>query len=325
MDVEGVNVSTFEAEKNIVQDTSVIQDFIEDCLLRGYSPETTRSHRSNLRTIQRFLDSEGHSFGDVDKHVLRRILDYLRNERKVGQKTVESYFSALSSFFNYLAYEEIVPLNPVPPFRKRYLKTYKNNHASAERKLLSVEEMSQLINGVLEIRDKAVMTVFAKTGVRRGELISMDLDDVDWKYGRIRLKRKNKRSNLYVYFDDETAIVLNRWQRVRGQYAEPGELALFVGEKGRRIGRNSVYDLVTRHASRLGFHDSGSSRLEDHFSPHCFRHWFTTHLRRNGLSREFIKELRGDSRGEAIDIYDHIDHGELRTAYLAAIPRLGIA
>ena len=42
------------------------------------------------------------------------------------------------------------------------------------------------------------------------------------------------------------------------------------------------------------------------------------------MKKDFIKELRGDSRGEAIDIYDHIDHTELRKAYLAAIPRLGI-
>ena len=93
---------------------------------------------------------------------------------------------------------------------------------------------------------------------------------------------------------------------------------------GARIGRNMVYRFVTENAERVGYHDSGSDRLEDHFSPHCFRHWFTTHLRRNGLSREFLKELRGDSRREAVDIYDHIDHGELRKAYLAAIPRLGI-
>jgi len=42
------------------------------------------------------------------------------------------------------------------------------------------------------------------------------------------------------------------------------------------------------------------------------------------MSREFIKELRGDSRGEAIDIYDHIDEDELRRSYLTAIPRLGM-
>jgi len=151
----------------------------------------------------------------------------------------------------------------------------------------------------------------------------MDVEDVDFTESRIKLKEK-KRSNLFVYFDDECAVILGRWLRARDQYANPGEAAMFVGDRGARLGRNMVYRIVTENAERIGFHDSASDYLEDHFSPHCFRHWFTTHLRRNGLSREFIKELRGDSRKEAVDIYDHIDHGELRKSYLAAMPRLGI-
>ena len=87
---------------------------------------------------------------------------------------------------------------------------------------------------------------------------------------------------------------------------------------------NRVYDQVTKHAERVGIHNPDSPRIEDHFTPHCFRHWFTTHLRRAEMNKDFIKELRGDSRGEAMDIYDHIDKKELRKAYLAAIPRLGI-
>jgi len=305
-------------------DVDLIVEFVKDCRLRGYSPETIRSHRSNLRTISRFLNQNGLSFLDVDKDALRMLLDYLKNTRKVGHKTVDSYFSALSSFYEYLMFEEKIKSNPVPSFRKRYLNSYKSHQPSPPRKLISVEEMALLINSTLEIRDKAMMTVLAKTGVRRGELISMDVGDVDFDGGRIRLKRKNKRSNLYVYFDDETAVLLSRWLKVRDSYATSGEAALFVGDQGVRIFRNMVYRAVTGHAERIGLHDPSSSRLEDHFSPHCFRHWFTTHLRRNGLSREFIKELRGDSRGEAIDIYDHIDQDELRKAYLTAIPRLGI-
>ena len=49
----------------------------------------------------------------------------------------------------------------------------------------------------------------------------------------------------------------------------------------------------------------------DDFSPHCFRHWFTAHLLRSEMPREFIQELRGDARKEAIDVYDHIDRKEL--------------
>lgn len=112
---------------------------------------------------------------------------------------------------------------------------------------------------------------------------------------------------------------------MREGYVQRGERALFLGEQGKRIGRNVVYSLVTRHAERFGFHDPGSDCLEDHFSPHCFRHWFITHLRRNGLRGEFLKELGGDSRGEATDVYNHISLDELRQTYLAAIPRLGIA
>jgi len=271
------------------------------------------------------MDQRGFSLLDVDKYALKGLLDYLKNERRVTHKTVEGYFTALSSFYEYLVYEEKIESNPVPSFRKRYLNTYKNHQPRESRKLISVEEMAMLINSTLEIRDKALMTVLAKTGVRRGELISMDVDDIDWVDQKIRLKRKHKRSNLFVFFDDEGAILLSRWLNLRQNYAKPSVIALFVGTHGRRIGRNTVYNLVTKHAERVGLHDQGSSRLEDHFSPHCFRHWFTTHLRRNGMNREFIKELRGDSRGEAIDIYDHIDPDELRKAYLAAIPRLGIA
>jgi integrase/recombinase XerD len=93
---------------------------------------------------------------------------------------------------------------------------------------------------------------------------------------------------------------------------------------GERLNRHGVYDAVTNTAKRVGIHKPNSDRMEDHFSPHCCRHWFTTHLRRAGMPREFIQELRGDVRKEAIDIYDHIDKKELRESYLAHIPQLGI-
>ena len=82
--------------------------------------------------------------------------------------------------------------------------------------------------------------------------------------------------------------------------------------------------MVEKVATQVGLHDPNSDRMEDHFSPHCCRHWFTTHLRRADMPREFIQELRGDVWKEAIDIYDHIDRKELRESYLAHIPQLGI-
>ena len=320
-----MTTTELEEHEEVASDDDLIQSYLSDCRLRDHSLETIRSNKSALRITARYMDQQGFSLLEVDKYALKALLDYLKNERCVTHKTVEGYFTTLSGFYEYHVYEEKLTSNPVPSFRKRYLTTYKNRQTSESRKLISVDEMALLINSAIKTRDKALMTVLAKTGVRRGELISMDVDDIDWVDQRIRLKRKNKRSNLFVYFDEEAAILLNRWLNLRHNYAKPGVDALFVGAHGYRIGRNTVYNLVSKHAERVGLHNPGSSRLEDHFSPHCFRHWFTTHLRRNGMNREFIKELRGDSRGEAIDIYDHIDPDELRKAYLASIPRLGIA
>jgi integrase/recombinase XerD len=133
-----------------------------------------------------------------------------------------------------------------------------------------------------------------------------------------------KRSNRTVFFDGEAAFVLRQWLRVREGLNKKQTQALFLNKERDRLQRRGVSDAVYKAASRVGLHKPESKRPEDHFSPHCCRHFFTTHLRRAGMRREFIQELRGDSRREAKDIYDHIDLKELKEAYLACIPQLGI-
>jgi integrase/recombinase XerD len=78
----------------------------------------------------------------------------------------------------------------VPPVRKRYLKCCKDNGEVHERQLISVDAMAKMINSTLDIRDKAILTLLAKTGMRRNELISLDVSvsDTDFVEYRIRLK-----------------------------------------------------------------------------------------------------------------------------------------
>lgn len=300
--------------------------FAEDCRDRQLTDETLRRYRSSIKQYMTYLERHGVSLVSVDKHVLH---DYIRERRlSAGQKTLENDLSGIAGFYEWLVFEDYMERNPVPGVRKRYLRRYKQeNDADAEspRRLLTVEEMSLLINSVVDTRDRAIMTLLAKTGVRRGELIAMNVEDVDWPGQSITLKRNQfkKRSGRTVFFDEETGRLLRRWlsQRQRLGVRTP---ALFVGEHGDRLKRNGVYSMVAKHAQRVGLHNPKSSRPEDHLSPHCFRHWFTTHLRRAGMDREFIKALRGDRRREAIDIYDRIDRDELRRAYLAFIPQLGL-
>jgi integrase/recombinase XerD len=308
-----------------VQDTSqLIENFCKDCKLRGMTTESTRRYRSSLLIFAGFLLKRGVDLDNVDMHALKDFLHSLKYERNVKHKTVENYFSALSAFYDYLVFEGLAGTNVVLPFRKRYLRRYKDGYDDPERKLLSIEEMSRLVNFIMDPRDKAIAVLFAKTGIRRGELLRIDIDDIRWEDYSIILKRTPKRSNRIVFFDDECALMLRRWLRVR-EKLNPKTSALFVSYQSlKRLDRNSLYRAIVKYAKRLGFHNPESPRLEDHFGPHCFRHWFTTWLLRNGMPREYVKELRGDSRGEAIDIYHHIDREELRKAYLAYIPKLGV-
>ena len=308
----------------------LLSEFEGDCRDRHLTDETIGRYKSPLKLFFAFLKQRNQTILDVDKHVLKDFI-HVRREQGVDQKTLENNFTALSTFYEFLCFEGYANVNPVLPVRKRYLKRYKDendngSYDESARKLATVEQMAMLVNSILSVRDQAVVITLAKTGLRRGELASIDVDeDINWIEQSITLKRKKfkKRSGRTVFFDDETARVFKRWNAQRKKLY-PKTKALFVNEYGERLGRNGIYNLVTKYAEAVGLHNPKSDRIEDHFSTHNCRHWFTTWLRRNGMPREFIKALRGDRRRDAIDIYDHIDREELRKAYLAFIPQLGV-
>jgi integrase/recombinase XerD len=309
---------------NVVSVEDVFSSFVEDCKLRGLSEKTIIGYVSCLKIFLAYLDRVDVFPSQIDNDVLKGFLSYLRLERSAKHKTVKGYFSALSAFYDYLSYEGTVFSNKILLFRKRYLRRYKQDYDVSKRKLLSVSQMSELANFIMDPRDRALLVLLAKTGIRRGEMLRIDVEDFNWEEYSIMLKPTPKRSNRTVFFDDECGVVLRRWLRVR-EKLKPKTKALFISYNTLgRLSRNGSYNAVVKYAKKLGYHDTSSKRLEDHFGPHCCRHWFTTWLMRNGMKREYVKELRGDARREAIDIYHHIDKKELRLAYLACMPKLGI-
>jgi len=321
---ESQESAVFSSVKSIDESAELIRQYREDCEIRGMSPESMRRYISSLKIYNQYLLERHLDLLNVDRNILRSFLEYLRKERNVGLNTIGNYFTSMAMFYEFLEYEGYVDKNPVHSVRKRYIRRYKDNYEGQMRQLISVDDMAKLINSTLDVRDKAIITLLAKTGIRRKELITLDVDDIDWVDQSIRLKPTPKRTNRTVFFDDETAIILHRWKMARETRNEKDIKALFINNLGTRLNRNGVYLAVTRPAERLWLHNPNSDRMEDHFSPHCCRHWFTTHLRRAGMAREFIQELRGDVRKEAMDIYDHIDKKELRESYLANVPQLGI-
>jgi len=290
--------------------------------------QSVQSYASNLNDFLRHLERLGvREVTGIDKDIIREYIRVLRDERKVSMATIENHLSSISSFLDYLLFDGILESNVALAVRKRYLRRYKNSDYgdAHSRKLITTEQLKLLIDSIMVPRDKAIILLLAKTGIRRGELISIDVSDVDLVGLKILLKPKAKRSNRLIFFDEECAKVLQNWLRVRERYARDDVPALFITETGGRLEDNGVYLAVTKHAARVGLHDEASQRLEDHFTPHCLRHWFTTYLRRSGMPREMVQELRGDARKDAIDIYYHIDEEQLRRAYLENMPVLGVS
>jgi integrase/recombinase XerD len=322
MEVDGVTL----ARPSTDADEDLLFAYEADLDLRGLGGETKRHYLAYAGIVAEFLRTEGKELVDIQKRTaLQSLLVHLRKDRGVAPPTIHHYFSALSSLCEFLLLEGRISTNPIPAFRKRYLNDYRSRKNVHRRKIVSVEEMGRLVNSVLDPRDRAILTVLAKTGVRRGELAAMDVGDIDWENGSILLKPRRKRTNRLVFLDEEALRVVRTWLQIRDAYlVRKDDPALFVGDQGTRLHPQSVYVVVTKHAARMGYHVPESGRIEDKFTPHCFRHWFTTVLRRAGMRRELIQELRGDSRRDAIDIYDHIDPEELRREYLRCMPLLGL-
>jgi len=293
---------------------SVVLNFASDCRSRGYAYRTIESY---VYHIQYFLSI--HSINSTYDD-LRSFLEHIRDEKGYTLATCNNYFASLSTFFDYLEFEHVIDRNIIPSFRRRYLRSYKKNHTPETRQIISVEDMARLVKVPDYLVYQTLIIFLAKTGVRRNELITLDISDMDLVSCTVRLKKTAKRSNRIVFFDQETKAFLEKYLATR----KDKEKALFVGRQcGHRITRNQVYDVLSSAAETIGLHDP-DGRLDQKFGPHCCRHWFTTWLRRSGMSRNFIQELRGDSRKDAIDVYDHIGLDELKDAYLRHIPQLKV-
>lgn len=297
----------------------MIDRWAEDASIGGADPKTIVSYRYSLLHFEKFL---GRPIAEADKMDIRAYVD-MHRKKKLTTRTIQSRLNAVSSFYNFLIFEGLRKDNPVQEVRARYLNQYKTDGERHTHKLISVDEAARLVGYFLDIRDKAMVLVMLKTGIRRGELLSMEVQDIKWSDQSILLKEKKKRSNRIVFFDDETAYVLRRWLEIR-ESRSPKSPALWISSWGTQIDYGSIHYNIERAATACGLHDPASPRMEDHFSAHCCRHFFTSHLLRNGMRREYVAFLRGDVSREAIDIYFHINPEDVRREYLAHVPQLGI-
>jgi len=163
-----------------------------------------------------------------------------------------------------------------------------------------------------------------KTGLRRKEVRELDVTSVDLPNLTIRVRGTGKRSNEIIYFDDEMEALFKKWLKQREKMDTKGDTALFLNRSGKRLGLGSIDNLFRKYATATGLNNPKSKRIEDRLSPHCARHFFTTWMINENMSREILAQLRGDITGGTMGVYYHPTLKEMKDAYLARVPKFGL-
>lgn len=189
--------------------------------------------------------------------------------------------------------------------------------------VLRADEASDLIRSAaviaddgspVGIRDVAMLELLYATGIRVGELVGLDLDDLDRERNVVRVFGKGSKERM-VPFGHPAAAAVDRWLTTgRPRLLVDGAgAALFLGARGRRIDPRAVRSVVhERIADVPGAPDIG---------PHGLRHTAATHLLEGGADLRSVQELLGHSSLATTQLYTHVTTDRLRRAYQQAHPR----
>jgi len=309
----------------------LVEEWIDDITnYQQLSPKTRRTYINDVKNAARIFGEHGTSFTELRKEDLKHYLATIKEETNrpdgLSHGRLKGVFSAINSMMEFLIYEEKTFQNPIPSFRKRYMKTYKNNTtASNRRQVPSTEELALMIAGIRDHQHKALHVLLAKTGMRRGEVHLLDIDSIDLVEGSVTVSRTGKRTPTKLPIDKECCDVLHNYLARLHQFPRiKGESSLFTNRNGTRASENTLYEWVVRDATRAGLHEEGADRLDMHkkFTPHHYRHWLTTTLRANGCPERVIRYIRGDSHHNIADRYDHLGWDEIVVEYIQSTSSL---
>ncbi|KPL98492.1 tyrosine recombinase XerC [Vibrio splendidus] len=276
---------------------------------KGLSRHTQRNYKQQLETMAAHLVTLGlKDWGQVDAAWVRQLASKgMREGMKAS--SIATRLSSLRSFFDFLVLRGEMTANPAKgvsaPRKQRPLP-----------KNLDVDEVGQLLDvnedDPLSIRDRAMMEVMYGAGLRLAELVGINLKDVLGRQGEIRVIGKGDKERK-APFSGLAKEWVDKWLKVRGDLASPGEKALFVSKLGTRISHRSVQKRMEEWGKKQS--------VASHISPHKLRHSFATHVLESSQNLRAVQELLGHENISTTQIYTHLDFQHLAQAYDEAHPR----
>lgn len=240
---------------------------------------------------------------------IRRYITQLASRRDYSPVSIRRKLSSVKAFYKYLVYAAIRPDNPATAVPGPSIESKIPHH-------LDTTDIGKLLRTTIagrsepqRLRDLAIMELLYASGIRRAEVTSINMSDVDLRNRIILIHGKGKKQRK-VLFNDAAAAAIESYLRVRPRSADD---ALFLGRGGKR--------LTPKHVWRIFRDLYNVSNVEDRATPHTLRHSFATHLAENGVDLETIRELLGHASLATTGVYLQMSMAHKRRAYDEAHPR----
>jgi integrase/recombinase XerC len=274
---------------------------------KNSSVHTLINYSVDLRELSEFLTSK--EIADIDVLDIRKFLVSLR-QKGFKKVTIARKMACLRSFFKFLCREGHIKSNPmiglVGPKLEKKLPIF-----------LSEDDMSKLldtpdIKEPMGLRDKAILETLYSTGLRVSELVSLNIENIDFISGIIRVLGKGKKERLAPIGDKALRVIKNYIQN-RSKSAGTSSRVLFLNKDGRRLTDRSIRNIIDKYIK------VASVRAD--ISPHSLRHSFATHLLNRGADLRSVQELLGHANLSTTTIYTHLSTEKLKNVYDKTHPR----
>lgn len=276
-----------------VDNGDLLELFLTAKEVEGCSPKTIAYYEATLQHMESRLSKP---IARVSSDDLRKYLSEYELERGSSKVTIDNIRRILSSFFSWLEDEDYIVKSPV-----RKIKRVKA--AVKAKETLSDEELEALRDSCDSKRDLAMVDLLASTGMRVGELIRLDIDDVDIQ-GRECIVTGKGNKQRPVYFDARTKLHLTAYLESR----KDGNPALFVSLNG-KTQRLSVCTIEKRIKAL------GEKAQVGRVHPHKFRRTLATHAIDKGMPIEQVQKLLGHSKIETTMHYAMVNQSNVKASH----------
>lgn len=284
---------------------------------KGYSAHTLKAYGTDIRDFFRFCRAEDDSeikdadrefMAQAEKDPVRLVRGYLAHlsRQKYHRRTIARRLSAIKTFFKFLVTTGQLPADEI-------------DHLPAPRVprhipgFLTVDDTFALLDSIptgtlLGRRNAAIFETFYATGIRVSEMAGLDVGDVDFTGGQIKVTGKGNRQRM-VPVHQRALDAIRRYRNGLDRQTGP----LFLNKNNTRLSSRSMATILKKLVARCG--------LQVPVSPHTLRHSFATHMLDAGADLRGIQEILGHTSLSTTQMYTHVTMDRLMQVYDSAHPR----